>query len=304
MSAGFLPQEGFSLPGVYGRIDHLDVDLKGKRLFVAALGNNTVEVLDSRTGKQLHTIKDLSGPQGVLFVPELNKLYVTNNNGRLDIFDATSFKLLTSISLASDADNIRYDANQRIIYIGFGDGALARIDAKTDQRLSDITLSGHPESFQIENSGSRIFANVPGAGIAVIDKTKVKVVNTIATLKGNFPMALDETHHRLFVGYRSTNQIAVIDTESGKEVSSVPSIGDVDDIYYDGKQQKLYASGGEGFIMVIKQTDANHYKVSSKITSEKGARTSLFVPEWDRLYVAVPRVGSRSAEIRVYQTQP
>ncbi len=296
------------MPEVEGRIDHLAVDLKGERLFVAALGNNTLEVLDLIAGKLIRSITGLQEPQGVLFIPEFNKIFVTNGEGgTCDIFDGDAFKLINRVKSLEDADNIRYDAAAKYVYIGYGSGALGILDAANGKHLGDIRLAGHPESFQLEKSGPRIFINVPTANqIAVVDQEKRAVVATwpLKGAQSNFPMALDETNHRLFVGFRKPAKLIVFDTESGKAVANLDSVGDTDDIFYDAMRKRIYVSGGEGFLDVFEQGDADHYRILAKIPTASGARTALFVPELGRLYLAVPHRGSQGAEVRVYEAQP
>src|SRR4030095_8898192 len=187
------------LANVEGRIDHMAVDLKGERLFVAALGNNSVEVLDLRAGKRIHSITGLHEPHGVGFVPEFNKIFIANaKSGACEVFDGSSFKPIKSIKFSDDADNIRYDAAARRIYIGYGSGGLGIIDAATGDQLGEIKLEGHPESFQLEKSGPRIFVNIPTSQkIVVVDREKRAVTTAWPTsgATANFPMALDETHH-------------------------------------------------------------------------------------------------------------
>src|SRR6058998_1899112 len=296
------------LPNVEGRIDHMAVDLKGQRLFIAALGNNTVEVLDLRAGKRIRSITGLHEPQGVGFIPEFNKIFVANaKSGACEVFDGSSFKPIKSIKFSDDADNIRYDAAARRIYIGYGSGGLGIIDAATGDQLGEIKLEGHPESFQLEKSGPRIFVNIPTSRkVVVVDREKRAVTTAWPTsgATANFPMALDETHHRLFVGFRKPAKIVVFDTESGKAVVNLDSPGDADDIFYDGARQRIYVSGGDGFIGIVQQQDADHYKTLTKLPTASGARTSLFMPELSRLYLAIPHLGSQTAEVRVYEVQP
>lgn len=295
------------LEGVEGRIDHFGVDLKGERLFVSALGNNTVEVLDLRANQRLHSITGLHEPQGVLFVAEFNKVFVANaHGGAVAIFDGTSFKPRGEVAYSDDADNVRYDTKARQVYVGYGDGALGVIDAATGQRLADVKLAAHPESFQLETSGARIFVNVPDAGqIAVIDRAKQAVVARWPVKRGraNFPMALDEADHRLFVTCRQPPELLVLDTTSGKAIATLPVVGDADDTFYDEKRRRVYVSGGEGAISVIQQQEADHYRAVGRVSTAAGARTSFFVPSLGRLYLAVPHRGSQRAEIRVYQAQ-
>jgi hypothetical protein len=295
------------LPDVQGRIDHMAVDVAGERLFVAALGNNTLEVIDLRVGKRIHSITGLKEPQGVLYLPEFQRLFVTNGgDGSCKVFDGNSMGLLDTVKFSGDADNIRYEAPTKQVYVGYGAGALGTFDAKTGKQLWDVRLAGHPESFQLEATGPRIFVNVrPANQVTVIDRNKreVAAIWPLKDAKDNFPMALDEANRRLFIGCRNPAKIIIYGTESGKIVGSFDVAGDIDDVFYDLKAKRLYASCGEGFIDVFQQTDPNHYAVMAKISTAKGARTSLFVPQQGRLYLAVPHRGEQPAEVRVYTVQ-
>jgi DNA-binding beta-propeller fold protein YncE len=296
------------LPDVEGRIDHMGVDLQGQRLFVSALGNNTLEVLDLREGKRLTSIKGLKEPQGVFFVSKENKLFVANgDDGSCMVFDGSSYKILQTIHFTSDADNVRYDADQNQILVGYGEGALGVLDASTGKKIAEIALKAHPESFRLEHSGPRIFVNLPEAdhAIAVVDRTKRSVVGTWPLKEAsNFPMTPDEADHRLFVVTRRPARLVVLDTESGKEVATYPTVGDADDAFYDAAHKRVYISGGEGFIDVFDQRSPDDYKAAGRISTASGARTSLFVPELNRLYLAVPHRGNQKAEIRVYEAAP
>jgi DNA-binding beta-propeller fold protein YncE len=296
------------LPNVEGRIDHMAVDLKGQRLFIAALGNNTVEVLDLRAGKRIRSITGLHEPQGVGFISEFNRIFVANaKSGACEVFDGSSFKPIKSIKFSDDADNIRYDPAARRVYVGYGSGALGIIDAATGDQLGEIKLDGHPESFQLEKSGPWIFVNIPTfQKIAVVDREKRTVTAAwpITGAKANFPMALDEEHHRLFVGTRQPAKLMVFDTVSGRSVANLDIPGDTDDIFYDAERRRIYISGGEGFLGIFQQDDPDHYKPMTKVPTAAGARTALFVPELNRLYLAIPHRGSQRAEVRVYEVQP
>ena len=178
---------------------------------------------------------------------------------------------------------------------------------KTGKHLWDIRLAGHPESFQLEATGPRIFVNLrPANQVAIIDRKKREVAALwpLKDAKENFPLALDEANHRLFIGCRNPAKIIIYDTETGQTMGSLDIAGDIDDIFYDSKAKRLYASCGEGFLHVFQQTDPDHYPVMAKIATAKGARTSLFVPQEGRLYLAVPHRGEQQAEVRVYAVQP
>jgi DNA-binding beta-propeller fold protein YncE len=295
------------LPGVEGRIDHFDFDTAGDRLFVCALGNNTVEVLDLRKGERVHSITGLGAPQGIAYIPGLDRLVVANDKGGIvKIFDAKSFQLVAELNFKDDADNVRYDDSSKQIYVGFGSGGIAIVNAPDSKQIGSIKLSAHPEAFELEKQAHRIFANVPNSRhVAVIDRDKGEVAATWKTdlAFGNFPMALDEANHRLFIGCRLPSRLVVLNTESGDMVAKITISGDCDDIFYDSKRHRLYAICGAGKIDIIEQTDANTYKAFAKIDTANGARTGLFVPERDNLFVAVPHHGSQAAEIRCYQVR-
>ena len=295
------------LPAVEGRIDHLALDALGERLFVCALGNNTVEVLDLRKGKRIHSITGVGAPQGIAYIPQLDRLFVANDKGGIcKIYDVKSFQTVGELNFKDDADNVRYYDATKKIYVGFGSGGIAVVNAPDGKQIGSIKLSAHPESFELEKNGKRIFVNVPNARqVAVIDRDKGEIVATWKTdlAFGNFPMALDETNHRLFVGCRLPAKLVVLNTESGDVVTKTDISGDPDDVFYDNKRHRIYAICGAGKIDVIEQTDPNTYKASGKIDTAKGARTGLFVPEQDVLFVGVPHNGAQQAEIRAYQVE-
>ncbi len=293
------------LPGVEGRIDHFALDSAGDRLFVCALGNNTVEVVDLRKGERVHSITGLGSPQGIAFVPKFNRLFVANDKGGIfKIYDAKSFQPIGELNFKDDADNVRYDENAKRIYVGFGSGGIAIVDAAGGKQIGSIKLSAHPEAFELEKN--RIFVNVPNSRhVAVIDRDKSEVVATWKTdlAFGNFPMALDESNHRLFVGCRTPSKLVVLNTDSGEVVAKIDISGDPDDVFFDNKRHRIYAICGAGKIDIIEQADTNGYKTVAKIDTASGARTGLFVPERDTLFVAVPHHGSQQAEIRTYHVE-
>src|SRR5712691_2398206 len=291
------------LPDVQGRIDHMSVDVKGERLFVSALGNNKVEVIDTKAGKRVKTIGGLQEPQGVLYVPGNDRLFVANSkDGSVRIFDGSSYAPLKTLDYGDDADNLRYDSARKRIYVGYGSGALGEIDSEGN-KIADIKLDAHPESFRLEKDSPRTYVNLPKSHkIAVLDREKRTMITTWGTgmAFANYPMALDEVNHRLFVVTRFPARLLVFDTDAGKIVQSLSAIGDCDDVFYDDARKRIYASGGEGSISVFEQKDADHYTELARIATVKGARTSFFSPELDRLFLAVRRQGSQPAAIRVY----
>lgn len=302
------------LPGVQGRMDHFTVDAERERIILSALGNNTVEVVSLFAGKVVHTITGVHEPQGVLYVPGKDRIIVANaGDGKVRIYDGASFALLNTLDFGKDPDNIRYDAAGHKIYVGYGedeDGAIGIIDAATSQRIQgDYKLGGgHPESFQLEQSGSRIFVNDPDGGNVVLAIDRRTHALSRWQLQGNrfnFPMALDEADHRLFVGSRRPAKLNVLNTDTGQLVSTVSCAGDTDDMYYDARTKRVYVIGGAGMISVIQQKDPDHYELLANIPSSVGARTGFYFPthDTDRLYVAVPARADHGAELWVYEVQ-
>jgi len=305
-AASLVLEQTIPLPGVEGRIDHFSLDASGARLFVAALGNNTVEVVDLKHGKVLRSLAGFAEPQGVLYLPELNRLYVAGGgDGTVRIVDGTSYTTLKTVFVGDDADNLRTDSPGKQVYVGYSSGALGVLDAASGEWVARLPLAAHPESFQLEQAGPRIFVNVPGAhAVAVVDRQQQRVVANWSTglAAANFPLALDESHHRLFVACRLPARLLVFDTLSGKEVARLDLHGDCDDLFHDAAHNRLYASCGEGFIDVFAPANAGEFKRVESVRTEARARTCFCTAEI--LYLAVPRRGDRPAEIRCYRLGP
>jgi DNA-binding beta-propeller fold protein YncE len=290
------------LPNVGGRIDHLAIDPEGHWLFVAALGNNTVEVVDLQAGKVVRSIAGFSEPQGVCYVREFNRLYVANGgDGAVRVFDGTTYAPGIVIKFEDDADNIRYDATAKLLYVGYGSGAVGVVDATKNVIVGDIPLEAHPESFQLEQAGARVFINVPGAHtIIVADRNTRKVTGkwALGMVAANFPLALDEASHRAFVCCRTPARLLVYDTQSGTQVAKLDLHGDCDDVFYNAATHEIYASCGEGFIDVFTATDADHFRLKDAVATVAKARTCFF--DGNQIYLAVPRRSESPAEIRFY----
>jgi DNA-binding beta-propeller fold protein YncE len=300
--------QAIELEGKPGKLDHLIVDSKGQRLFLANKVNNTVDVVDLKAGKLLKQLKGQGGAQGLAFAPDLDRLFVAlGDGGVVNVFDTKDYSLLKSPKFKDDADNIRYNQKNHMVYVAHADNSLGVIDAKTMAVKTDIKLPASAEAFQIEEKRPRLYLNTPSpAEVVVIDTDKNEIITRYPTksASGNHPLALDEENHRIFVGCRKEPMMIVVDSESGKEVKTVGIPGDVDDLYFDAKRKRIYASCGEGFIAVIRQTSADNYELQEKIATVKDARTCYFDPDTSRLYLAVPRqMGKKGPEIHVYQAQ-
>ena len=306
-AAPLVIEQKIPLGDVSGRIDHLAVDLARQRLFVAELGNDSVGVVDLKAEQVVHRIGGLREPQGVAYVAETDTIVVANaGDGSVRRFKGADFTALGRLDFGDDADNIRVDARAHQVVIGYGSGALAVLDASAARKIADIRLPGHPESFQLEQSGQRIFANVPDARqIAVVDRATGQQVGkwALPDARANFPMALDEANSRLLVVYRKPAVLAVFDTHDGSVVRRQPTCGDADDVFLDDRRQRLYVSCGDGFVDVFaRQGDA--LAPLARLPTVSGARTSLFVPDLDRLYVAVRARSGERAALWVYRPTP
>ena len=309
----FLPlqlEEQIPVPGVAGRLDHFTSDAKRRRLFVSALGNNSLEVIDVFAGRVIHSIKGLAEPQGPLYVPGVDKLYVANaEDGKVRVYDGATYTLRKTLDFGKDPDNMRYDETSKTVFVGFGedDGGIAMIDPKTDERVGQVyKTEGHPESFQVEASGGHLYVNVPDAGNVVesIDRKTGAVTKwALKGLRANYAMALNEADHRLFTITRKTPMMVVLNTETGNEVARLRAAGECDDVYFDASRKRIYVIGAEGFISVFQQNDPDHYELVANVPSGIGIRTGYFFTKRDRFYVGVPAKGSEPAQIWTYEAE-
>jgi DNA-binding beta-propeller fold protein YncE len=290
------------LPGVSGRIDHLAYDAEHDRVFVCALGNGSVEVVDVKAGRVVKSLAKFDEPQGVAAVPANQEIAVTSGgDGKLHVLDAATLAEKKTLDAGEDADNVRFDAKAGRLWVGGGEGLVA-FDVATWKRAALVKLAGHAESFQLESDGPRLFANVPAARhVAVVDRVKGEVVATwpLDGASSNFPMALDEKNARLYVGCRSPAVVVVLDTKSGKVVAKCPIGGDCDDLFLDSERDRLYATCGEGCVSVLALEKDGTPKPAGRFATADGARTSLFAPSLAKLFVAAPKRGGHDAEIHV-----
>ena len=303
--------EAIPTVGVQGRFDHFAFDGKNQ-LFVAALGNNSVEVIDISARVRARSLTGIPNPQGVVYVADAKKLFVASSKGTLRIFDGSSFELIKEIDFHGDVDNLRYDAATHRVYVGYGEdetGAIGTVDAITTERLpEEYKLGAHPESFQLEAAGPNIYANLPDLRqIAAINRKTGAIARWPMTLEHNFPMALDEPDRRLFVATHEPPRFAVFDTNTGRAVADLPCVQDADDIYYDAARKRIYIPGGEGYISVFQQIDADHYQLLAKVPSTLGARTAGYFGKgrkgFDRFFLGVPARADHGAEVWIYTVQ-
>src|SRR6266436_5250242 len=295
------------LGDVRGRIDHMAVDLKRQRLLVAELGNDSVGIVDLANRRVIGRIPGLKEPQGVGYEPSTDMLYVANaGDGSVRLFAGSDYKTAGRIELGGDADNIRVDTAAKRVLIGYGSGALAVIDPSTRKKVGDISLKAHPESFQIDPDTSQIFVNIPDdRGIAVVDHVSQKQTGKwpLSNRGANFPMALDPARRHVLVIFRSPAELGVFSMMGGKPIATIEACGDADDLFIDAKRARVYVSCGAGFLDVLDAKDAAYRRIA-RIPTVSGARTSFFVPEMDRLLVAVRASSGEPAAIWIFRPMP
>jgi YVTN family beta-propeller protein len=294
------------LGAVSGRIDHMAIDLERRRLFVAELGNDSVGVVDLTTQNVIHRISGLKEPQGVAYVRTNDSLYVANGgDGSVRFYAGPNYSPAGRIDLGTDADNVRVDSGANRLLVGYGSGAIAVIDLRDNGKIFSFALRAHPESFQLDASSRQIFVNLPNArAIAVLNESTGKE-GAVWPLRhgGNFPMTLDTERHRVLVAFRSPAKLAAFDWQIGGMVSEVDICGDADDLFLDPKRSRIYVTCGAGFIDILSADDPK-YSRQARISTVSGARTGLFVPEMDRLLLAVRSHVTEPAAIWVYRATP
>ena len=288
---------------VSGRIDHFGIDAKRQRLFVAELGNNSVSVVDLTAGKILRRITGLSEPQGVAYVPFTDGIFVANaGDGSVRVLRGEDLTAAERLELGDDADNVRVDTAHKRVLVGYGKGALAVIDPVRLSKTADIRLKAHPEGFQIDETGTEVFVNVPGAHEIVVADLATGSTQSLPTqgAGSNFPMAIDGAGHRVVAVFRSPPTLMALASQDGHVVARAETCGDADDVFVDPKRRHVYVSCGEGVVDVLEPGEAGYRRVA-RVPTVPGARTSLFVPELDRLFVAVRAASHEPAAIWVFR---
>jgi hypothetical protein len=284
----------------------MDINLKSNIVYVAALGNNTLEVVDLDKKKVIHSITGLSEQHGVGYMPQTEEIFVANGgSGDCYFYDARSFKKAATIQLGDNADDVRCDSVEQKIYVGYGSGGIAVIDAKTHKKLADIKLPGHPESFRIDRQLNLLFVNVPDAGIVgEVDLTLARLIGEWPTnnAAANFAMALDTSANQVIVGYRHPSTLVFYNGKSGREISRYKMAGDADDLYFNTETSCVYTSNGDGFINIFRKQTLRGYEQVANVATRNGARTSLFAPKLRLLVVAARAAVGRSAALLLYRT--
>jgi hypothetical protein len=294
------------LGNVVGRIDHMAIDVARRRLFVAELGNGSVSDVDLVRKAVVGRISHLREPQGLAYVPATDTLYVASGgDGSVRTFSGTELNESGRIELGRDADNIHFDRSHKTLFVGYGEGGLAAIDVEGWSKYADIALGAHPEGFQLESIGDRIFVNVPQARSIMVanrEKGTLEVKWPTGSLRDNFPMALNEDRKEVLSVFRSPPDLAAFSMADGSMVANTETCGDSDDVFVDEKRRRIYVSCGEGAVDIFE--DVPSLVKIGRIQTVSGARTSLFIPELDRLIVAARAGSDHSAALWVYRPVP
>jgi DNA-binding beta-propeller fold protein YncE len=302
------------MPNVKGRIDHMDVDVKGKRLFVAGLENGSLEVVDLQTAKWVRSVPGFRKPQGIAYIESLNKVFVASgDDGMLRVLRGDTLELVDSIKLDLGPNRVAYDPHTKLLYVGYGGkdsgkdyGEVGIVDTKSDKHIGDVQVAAHPAELLLDKSGNTLFVFVSvESKIQVIDTKKRKVVFTLpVSSQRPGDAAFDESTHRLVIGTRTPPQLIAMDTESGKEVAHLPTVEGMDGVYFDAVHKRIYVSGGRGFdvgyVFCYQQKDSDHYETLGKIPTRPGAGTSFWSPELNHYYVAAPAYDNEEAAILVF----
>jgi DNA-binding beta-propeller fold protein YncE len=295
-----------------GDFDHFAVDLEGNRLFATAEENSKVEVFDTKTNKLIHTIDGLKAPHSMLFRGDLKKLFVVDSDlGEVRIYDTTSYKQAGTIKVRDGADSSGYDPSTKYLYVvdGGKDAKLPAayleiIDTTEAKKVGEIKMdSDEVEAMAFDPSSSRMFIDNRANGtVEVIDRDKRAITATWPVgAKGLTTLSFDPALHRLYIGARQPAKLFVLDSDSGKVVTSVDAPGMVDDAPYSATQKRIYYAG-TAFTDVFEVKDADHLERIGHIPTAFRAKTAILVPELNRFYLAVPRHGTKTAAIRVYET--
>jgi hypothetical protein len=298
------------LTGPSGRLGQMALDTVRHRLFVANTPNDSLDVLDLTQGKLIKQVPGQRGIHSIAYGADLNVIFVGNASGDLSMFDGRDYHLLKRMQFQGEGEKILYDPRTQRAYVSHAPPSLAAIDAKAHEVIKEIPLPGDPDSFQLERDRPRLYLNIPGSRQVVVINTETQTIENTYRLEhasANFPMALDEAHHRLLLGCRQPPLLDVIDTESavGEEVMSASVPGDAGDIWYDAEQRHVYISCGEGYLAVVQQQDQDEYREIARLRTEPGARSSLYDPAAHRLYLLVPKhEGGLGPEVWVFQTHP
>ncbi len=322
-SAALKLVQTISMPGVPvgPYTDHLAVDLKGRRLFATPQAHHSVQVFNLDSGKLIYDIPGMVNPHSILYREDLDQIYVTDGGaGLVKVFGGRDYRLLKSIKLLLDVDSIGYDPTTKYLYVtNGGEGArlkfsqLSIVNTTTSEHIGDIRITAETlEGMVIDRSSPKIYINITDKNsIGILDRQKRALVAMWRITQGrkNIAVSLDEANHRLFVGCRNTQNdgvIVVMDTDSGKQIKTLPIDGWVDYMAFDPETKRIYAScgSGSGSAYVFHESAPDTYELVEKVITAPMAKTALLVPELKKLFVSAPHNNQTTeAKIMVFATQ-
>jgi DNA-binding beta-propeller fold protein YncE len=294
--------------------DHIAVDRIHNRAYISSSGTRSVEIVDLKSGKWIHSVPGMGKPAGIMYDPKLDRVVYSVDSGHFRFLNPNTFEVETEITLAGDADCMRWDPTADVMYVVNGGSAvgedyvrLSTIDLKARKVTNELNIpSDKLEFIAVESHGPRLFINnVQKNQVTVVDRVQNKIIdNWELPAKVPYPMTLNEKEHRLYVVTREPALLIVVDTETGKPVAQLPAPGGCDDIAYDLVNKRIYMSGGlNGEIGVVQETDANTYAPLANIRTRPGGRTSAFVQEQERIYVPLPaKKPGDTSQLQVYET--
>lgn len=306
------------LPGFAGDFDHFGLDLKGKRLFLTAEDHKSVEVFDL-DGKRIHSITGFAAPHAILFLPDKNRLIITDgdeNNGAVELVNGADYTIIDKIKLPNDVDGAIFNPFDKNYYVESGGAETGGkthliniIDPKNFKVVGSITLPGdHSEAMAVDRDGKKLYVNLSTPKeVGVVDLKTRKLIARWPIPAAEVPnaMVLDEPNRRLFIATRKPAKFFVYDIDSGKVVTSLDCANMNDDMWFDVPRKRIYVTGTET-LSILEQHDADHYTRIMDIPTGYRAKTSLLVPQLNRLYVAVSGKGKPDAKmaVQVYDVQP
>ena len=302
-----------ALPIDTGKFDHFAFDRNAGRLFIAATGNHSVEVLDLNSGKVTQSLTGVGKPHGLAWVPATGFLYASDGTqGDLKVFAGSPLNLAKSVELSDDADDMVYDAKSKLLYVGHGGGdaanpaAIAVIDTTSQTLLTSLPVATHPEGLEIDNAHDRIFVNIADAAeVVVIDGAShtQTAVWKLTRAKNNVPLVYDQEHQLLFVACRAPARLLVLDANTGKELADLPSDAGADDLFYDPEVHRIYLIAGSGAVDVYEIDASKAVRSIGVVPTSAGAKTGLLVPSQHALFVGAPATGGKQAELLHYSTR-
>ncbi len=299
---------------VKGRFDHLAADVPSNRLLLTAESAHEVLVFNLRTGKYLRAITGIGIPHAIFFRDDLKRIYVTDGGaGELRIYNGKNYRQIGAVKLKVDSDSIGYDPETHDLYIVNGGGdahqsfsMLSVVNTTTDKKVADIKIDGDTlEAMALAHSSHLLYINNPSKSLVdVVNRETHSVLRTWPVTMGrrNVAMAFDPSTHRLFVACRS-GVIVVFDSETGKQLQTLPIGTGVDDLIFDPASKRIYAACGSGMIAVYHEDDPNHYSHLGDVAAIRGSKNEVLVPQLERLFTTIPPRANTPGEVFVYRVQ-